>query len=154
MRTYYGGDVDFAAILDRDVVDDRVLDDAQLYEGLTPEEVFARLPQMFDEARFSIIDDVERMEAWRAGMEPPYDTLAEGSAAKAARDQVGFLLLADEEAMRADSVKILWFDLRGRCVWENRLPADEQMEFRGALCDAQSLDEWVREDSVWGEVLL
>ncbi|KAI1764237.1 hypothetical protein GGR53DRAFT_327485 [Hypoxylon sp. FL1150] len=51
------------------------------------------------------------------------------------------LFLIDEEALRAGLIKILWLDIHGNCVWENRLNPRKKLEFAGRMHDGGSLGD-------------
>lgn len=49
------------------------------------------------------------------------------------------LFLADKEALRTGLAKILWLDIHGACVWENRLDPRRLLAFQGRMHDEGSL---------------
>ncbi|KAI0516869.1 hypothetical protein F5B22DRAFT_646603 [Xylaria bambusicola] len=49
------------------------------------------------------------------------------------------MFLIDEEALRDNLIKVLWLDIHGACVWDNRLPPDDMLAFKGRMFDGGSL---------------
>lgn len=64
---------------------------------------------------------------------------------RAGRKEKTMLYLVDEEAVRTGLVKLLWLDIHGRCVWENKIDHSDLFDFRGRTMDGGSLKNLVAE---------
>ncbi|CAJ2512947.1 Uu.00g010660.m01.CDS01 [Anthostomella pinea] len=111
-----------------------ILDDEALYAPLAEDwsRILLRVPVIPDTGRYSygeeVIEDLhdfdERPGPGEEFKLPLYE---------AALKERTMLYLIDEEALREKLIKILWLDIHGSCVWENRLRPDERLEFRGRM---------------------
>ena len=112
-----------------------ILDDEALYAPFAADwsSVLYRVPAIADSVRYIFEDDGNLYD--RAKF---YDPPGKGEEYKipwyeAMIKETTMLLLIDEEALREKLVKLLWLDIHGNCVWDNRLRADRMLEFRGKM---------------------
>ncbi|KAF3062406.1 hypothetical protein GL218_02918 [Daldinia childiae] len=119
----------------------QILDDETLYASCADDwsRVLLRVPAIADTIRYTYeTDDIVQED------EEDFDRPGPGEEFKmglyeAGRQEKTMLFLVDEQALRAGLVKILWLDIHGKCVWENRLGPHNLLEFRGRMFDGGSL---------------
>lgn len=58
---------------------------------------------------------------------------------------VALMFLVDDAALMERTVKLLWLDVHGKCVWENRVrpDMDDVLHLKGLVSDGQFLSEIV-----------
>ncbi|KAI6080957.1 hypothetical protein F4821DRAFT_265392 [Hypoxylon rubiginosum] len=136
----------------------QILDDEAVYAPCVEDwsRVLLRVPAIVDTVRYVYETDVAADDDdW----EPP----GPGEEYKmpvfeAKRKEKTMMFLIDEEALRSGLVKILWLDIHGECVWENRLDPHKKLEFVGRMHDGGSLgdlyEDYEDEEMYeWGAVL-
>ncbi|KAJ3558032.1 hypothetical protein NPX13_g9806 [Xylaria arbuscula] len=119
----------------------QVLDDEALYAPFADDWscVLLRVPAIADAVHYVFEDDGNLWNP-REYFDPPgkgeefmmpfYEAMVE---------EKTLLFLIDEEALRDKLVKILWLDIHGTCVWDNRLSPDQVLAFTGRMFDGASL---------------
>ncbi|KAI0113009.1 hypothetical protein F4814DRAFT_331908 [Daldinia grandis] len=119
----------------------QILDDEDLYASYADDwsRVLLRVPAIADTIRYTYETDDIVQET-----EEDFDRPGPGEEFKmavfeAGRKEKTMFFLVDEQALRAGLVKILWLDIHGNCVWENRLDPHRLLEFRGRMFDGGSL---------------
>lgn len=125
-----------------------ILDDEERYGDLfadgdvvagVEDKLMLRVPTLADVVSYSCAEDAE--DHARALAEAPDGP--PGSIADASRRMAWLVYLVDEEVLLGGEkhglVKVLWMDVHGRCVWENRIVPEHIETFRGALADGRSL---------------
>ncbi|KAJ2970859.1 hypothetical protein NUW58_g9575 [Xylaria curta] len=123
----------------------QILDDENLYSPFADDwsGILLRVP--------AIADTVRYMDNETEIYEERYESPGSGEEFKrplfeAKVKEKTMLFLVDEEALRTNMVKLLWLDVHGRCVWENRLRPDNLLEFHGRMFEGGSLADLYREN--------
>lgn len=119
----------------------QILDNETLYAPLADDwsGVLLRVPAIADTVRYyyetdSVMDDVSQY------YDPPgEDEEFKRPLYEAMLKEKTLMFLVDEEALRTNLIKVLWLDIHGTCVWENKLPPDMMLTFRGRMFDGGSL---------------
>ncbi|KAI0487066.1 hypothetical protein F4859DRAFT_468089 [Xylaria cf. heliscus] len=119
----------------------QILDDEALYASFAANwsRVLLRVPAIADTVRYAYETD-SIMRDVSEDYEPP----GEGEEFKmplyeAMIKEKTMLFLVDEEALRDKLIKVLWLDIHGTCVWDNRLPPEKMLDFKGRMFDGGSL---------------
>lgn len=125
-----------------------ILDNEALYGHLQGEDwnrILLRLP--------SIPDVVFGDQEWFDFGDPPQQEW-QRSGYEAYIKERTLVYLYDEQALREKLVKVMWLDLHGNCVWENKITPDYMFDLRGLLLQGSGLweilgmtedpEDWIR----------
>ncbi|KAI0856095.1 hypothetical protein F4860DRAFT_426685 [Xylaria cubensis] len=115
-----------------------VLDDEALYApfAFNWSRVLLRVPAIADAVRYTYEDDGNLWDP-REDCEPPgQDEEFKKMFYEAMVKEKTMLFLVDEEALRDELIKVLWLDINGACVWDNRLRPSQMLSFRGQIFDS------------------
>ncbi|KAI0972270.1 hypothetical protein F4678DRAFT_56212 [Xylaria arbuscula] len=144
LRTCYSPEL--ASVYDEWTVDleyelhhwSQVLDDEALYAPFAAEwsRLLLRVPGIADTVRYTVEGDGNLWDPAEHYDPPGPDEDYKMPLYEAMIKERTMLFLIDEEALRDKLVKVLWLDIHGVCVWDNRLHSDQMLAFRGQTFDS------------------
>ncbi|KAI1293938.1 hypothetical protein F5Y03DRAFT_326850 [Xylaria venustula] len=145
LRTCYSPEL--ASVYDQWTVDleyelnhwSQVLDDEALYAPFAADwsRLLLRVPGIADTVRYTVEDDGNLWDPAEDYDPPPGpDENYKMPFHEAMIRERTILFLIDEEALRDELVKVLWLDIHGVCVWDNRIRTSQMLAFRGQIFDS------------------
>lgn len=129
---------------DADVFDNESLYAAQAADSdhAAVQRLLLRAPGLADVFQYTCLDDDEYFKEINADEadESTWET-EQVELQRASKESKWLLYLIDEEVLRSEQglVKMLWMDVHGQCVWENKIFPTSVGPFRGALADSRTL---------------
>lgn len=121
----------------------QILDDKAVYGPFSDDwsRVLLRIPAIVDTVFY-----VDEADADLRSMEGVYLPPGEGEEYRqglydAQLRETTMLYLIDEEALQTDMIKVLWLDIHGNCIWDNRILSGRLREFKGRMFDGGCLGD-------------
>ncbi|KAI0439809.1 hypothetical protein F4803DRAFT_23816 [Xylaria telfairii] len=119
----------------------QILDDEALYAPFAADwsRVLLRVPAIADTVRYTYETDSIMRDVSEDYEPPGEDEEFKMPLYEAMIKEKTILFLVDEEALRDKLIKVLWLDIHGTCIWDNRLPPEKMLGFKGRMFDGGSL---------------